>query len=274
MAVKELRRDERRTELSDFLRTRRARLTPEQVGLAPGVRRRTPGLRREELALLAGVGVTWYTWLEQGRRINPSAEVLGSLARTLRLDRAETDYLFRLATDPSAADRDPAPAELPIPLARLTTAQSPAPAFLMDADWQVRAWNPEADALFAFSRHSPADRNLAWLAFAHRPNRDRTVDWEQHARRLIAQLRATAGDRPALAATLDRLRTHFPEAARWLDEHQISERAGTAKDLAHETLGLLRIDQLVLQAPDGFQLVVFSPRDEETTGRLRGLAGA
>ncbi|GAA3018888.1 helix-turn-helix transcriptional regulator [Kitasatospora albolonga] len=267
MTVTEL----RRSELSDFLRTRRARLTPEQVGLAPGVRRRTPGLRREELALLAGVGVTWYTWLEQGRRINPSAEVLGSLARTLRLDRAETDYLFRLASDPSAA-QDPAPAELPGPLARLTTAQSPAPAFLMDADWQVRAWNPEADALFAFSRHAPADRNLAWLAFAHRPNRDRTVDWEQHARRLIAQLRAAAGDRPALAATLERLRAHFPEAGRWLDEHQISERSGTAKDLAHETLGLLRIDQLVLQAPDGFQLVVFSPRDQETTERLRGLA--
>ncbi|MFJ8042671.1 helix-turn-helix domain-containing protein [Kitasatospora sp. NPDC096147] len=269
MAVTEL----RRTELSDFLRTRRARITPEQVGLAPGVRRRTPGLRREELALLAGVGVTWYTWLEQGRRINPSPEVLGSLARTLRLDRAETDYLFRLAADPTVAAQDPAPDRLPAALTRLTTAQSPAPAFLMDADWAVRAWNTEADALFDFSRQAPADRNLAWLAFAHRPNRERTVDWEQHARRLLAQLRAAAGDRPALAATLTRLRDAFPEARRWLEEHQVSERTGTAKDLAHETAGLLRIDQLVLQAPDGFQLVVFSPRDEPTTARLRLLAG-
>ncbi|WP_457028196.1 helix-turn-helix transcriptional regulator [Kitasatospora sp. P5_F3] len=256
-----------RTELSDFLRTRRARLTPEQVGLAPGVRRRTPGLRREELALLAGVGVTWYTWLEQGRRINPSPEVLGSLARTLRLDRAETSYLFQLAG--GATTTEPTPAELPAPLLRLMSGQSPAPAFLMDADWQVRAWNPEADALFGYTDCDPADRNLAWLAFANQANRRRTVDWERHARRLLAQLRTAAGERSALADVITRLRTHFPEADRWLDEHQVQERGGTAKDLAHETVGLLRIDQLVLQASEGFQLVVFSPRDPETTDRLR-----
>src|SRR3954447_12477210 len=91
----------RRTELADFLRTRRERITPDDVGLPPGPRRRTPGLRREEVAQLAGVGVTWYTWLEQGRQINASVQVLDSVARTLRLDQAETEHLYRLADVPT-----------------------------------------------------------------------------------------------------------------------------------------------------------------------------
>src|SRR6202167_510259 len=87
----------RRAELAAFLRSRRERITPEQVGLAPGLRRRTPGLRREEVAQLASVGVTWYTWLEQGREINVSMQVLDAVARTLRLDRAEREHLYALA---------------------------------------------------------------------------------------------------------------------------------------------------------------------------------
>ena len=93
----------RRAELAAFLRSRRERITPEQVGLPPGLRRRTPGLRREEVAQLAGVGVTWYTWLEQGRPINASAQVLGAVAQTLRLDPAERQHLYRLADVADAA---------------------------------------------------------------------------------------------------------------------------------------------------------------------------
>src|SRR5579863_10060783 len=93
----------RRAELAAFLRARRERITPEQAGLPPGSRRRTPGLRREEVAQLAGVGVTWYTWLEQGRQINASQQVLGAVARTLLLDQAEREHLFRLADLPDAA---------------------------------------------------------------------------------------------------------------------------------------------------------------------------
>ncbi|BFV59934.1 helix-turn-helix transcriptional regulator [Kitasatospora sp. CMC57] len=261
-----------RKALSSFLRTRRARLTPEQVGLAPGARRRTPGLRREELALLAGVGVTWYTWLEQGRRINPSPEVLGSLARTLQLDRAETAYLFRLVggTDPAAPPSEP-PSEVPAPLLRLMEAQSPSPAFLLDADWDLRAWNAPADALLGFSACAPADRNLAWQVFANEKNRRRTLDWELHARRILAQLRTAYGERRTtrLADLITRLRAEHPDADRWLDEHEVQERAGTAKDIAHETVGLLRIDQLVLRTEGDVQLVVLLPRDPETAERLR-----
>ena len=93
----------RRAEMAAFLRSRRERITPEQVGLPPGPRRRTPGLRREEVAQLAGVGVTWYTWLEQGRPINASAQVLGAVAKTLRLDPTERQHLYRLADVADAA---------------------------------------------------------------------------------------------------------------------------------------------------------------------------
>ncbi|RKE18512.1 helix-turn-helix transcriptional regulator [Streptomyces sp. TLI_171] len=274
--------DFRRESLSGFLRARRAALTPEQVGLAPGVRRRTPGLRREELALLAGVGVTWYTWLEQGREINPSPEVLGSLARTLRLDAAETDYLFRLAGHqprpaPPSDDLEVAPA-----LLRLVQAQAPAPAFLTDPDWEVRAWNRPADAMFEFSLVPAGQRNLAWVAFAHRANRRRVVDWEHHARRTLAELRAAYAERggdgnPAaarLAALIERLRQSFPEAAAWLDEHQVRERAGIEKDMVHEKVGRLRLDHLVLGAPDNLRLVVLAPRDPATAERLRALVPA
>jgi PAS domain-containing protein len=202
--------------------------------------------------------------------------VLGSLARTLRLDAAETDYLFRLAGNQPTPHPAPASPDIAPVLVRLVQAQSPAPAFLMDADWAVRAWNPEAEALFDFSAWEPEDRNLAWVAFAHRPGRARTVDWERHGRRLLAHLRAsyaerggdaTAGGR-RLAALLDRLRAHFPEAAAWLDEHEVQDRTGHAKDLEHERLGALRFDQIALRAPDGLQLVVLSPRDLETADRL------
>ncbi|MFB7614562.1 helix-turn-helix transcriptional regulator [Kitasatospora sp. NPDC056181] len=272
----------RRKALSSFLRSRRARLTPEEVGMAPGVRRRTPGLRREELALVAGVGVTWYTWLEQGRQINPSPEVLASLARTLRLDRAETAYLFRLAGSHPREAGIEVPEEVPAALLRLMHAQWPAPAFVMDADWDVRAWNPGAEALFRISRLEPEECNLAWVVFADPVNRARTVDWERHARRILAQLRSAYAERGGdgapqarrLARLIRRLRAESPEADRWLDEHQVQERAGVEKDVLHEELGLLRIDQLVLRAEGGLQLVVLSPRDAETGERLRALAPA
>ncbi|MEV8093839.1 helix-turn-helix transcriptional regulator [Kitasatospora sp. NPDC085879] len=274
-------RDVRRQALSNFLRTRRAALTPADVGMAPGVRRRTPGLRREEVAILAGVGVTWYTWLEQGREINPSPEVLASLARTLRLDAAESAYLFRLAgaaPQPGGYAEEPS-AGVPAALRRLLDAQAPAPAFLTDADWDVRAWNTPAEAMFEFAGMAPEDRNLAWMVFADRRIRERTVDWERHARRTLAELRAAYGERGGagsprarqLAAVIARLRASFPEADRWLDEHRVSERAGTEKVVQHETVGLLRLDQVVLSAPGGLQLVVVAPRDEETGERLRRL---
>lgn len=272
----------RRKALSAFLRSRRARLAPADVGMAPGVRRRTPGLRREELAVLAGVGVTWYTWLEQGRDINPSPEVLAALARTLRLDEAESAYLFRLAgVAPPPAEPEAAP-EVPAALRRLVEVQSPAPALLMDGDWDVRAWNASAEALFGFAGCPAQERNLAWTVFANEAHRARVVDWERHARRTLAELRAAYGElggesSPAgarLAGLIRRLRSSFAEADRWLDEHEVQQRVGTEKVMLHETVGELLIDQVVLRVAGGFQLVVFVPQDGRTAERLARLAPA
>src|SRR5689334_15098803 len=137
----------RRDELAAFLRARRARVGPEAVGLPPGPRRRTPGLRREELAQLAGVGVTWYTWLEQGRPINASVQVLSAVARALRLDPAERDHLFRLAGTP-APPADPAAPVLDRTCQVILDGLDPMPAVISNGRFDVLLHNAAYDALF------------------------------------------------------------------------------------------------------------------------------
>ena len=265
----------RRGALAGFLRARRAGLRPEEVGLAPGRRRRTPGLRREEVALLSNVGVTWYTWLEQGRDITPSPEILSALARTLRLDAAGTEYLYRLAGWPPP-ERGAA-AEVPEALLRLMRALSPAPAIIVDGGWTVLACNDTAEALYGYREFDPADRNGAWVFFASARIRTQTVDWETHARRMLGELReGFARDRDGrVERLLARLRTGFPEAARWLDEHEVVHRgAGITKVVRHPDVGELRLDQTVLhsaEAPD-LDLIVKQPvPGTDTEERLRKL---
>src|SRR6266516_3640532 len=136
---------QRRAGLAAFLRSRRERISPEQAGLAPGTRRRTPGLRREEVAQLAGVGVTWYTWLEQGRQINASSQVLGAVARTLRLDPAEREHLFRLADIPDAASAAGAGGagceQVPADGQHMLNALVPLPASVLNERFDLLAWN-------------------------------------------------------------------------------------------------------------------------------------
>jgi transcriptional regulator with XRE-family HTH domain len=145
----------RRAELAQFLRARRERLSPEQVGLPPGPRRRTPGLRREELALLAGVGITWYTWLEQGRPINASMQVLDAVARTLRLDLAEREHLYRLAeATPLRTFVDSA--VVPTVVLDILSSFSPCPAVLVNGRFDVLESNDGHQALDAVYPPEPA----------------------------------------------------------------------------------------------------------------------
>ncbi|GIG67365.1 MmyB family transcriptional regulator [Phytomonospora endophytica] len=269
----------RRTALADYLRVRRAALRPEEVGLAPGRRRRTPGLRREEVALLSNVGVTWYTWLEQGRDINPSPEILAALARALRLDDAGAEYLYRLAgcAPPSA---EPPRRTVPETLTRLMHAQSPAPALIVDAAWDLHGWNTAAEALYRYTDFAPADRNAAWVFFASPRIRAETVTWERHARRIVGELReGFARDVDGrVEALLLRLRNGFPEAAGWLDEHEVTHRgAGITAVVEHPAAGELHLDQIVLRSAEapGLDLVVKLPvPGTGTAGRLRGLVAA
>src|SRR5579863_5754258 len=138
----------RRSELAAFLRSRRERITPEDVGLPGGYRRRTAGLRREEVAQLAGVGVTWYTWLEQGRPIRASVQVLDAVARTLRLDSVERQHLFRLAEIPDAAADGAANQLLPAEVRAVLDQLVPMPANVVTERFDILAWNAAYAVLF------------------------------------------------------------------------------------------------------------------------------
>jgi len=192
-------RPARRTELAAFLRAQRARLTPADVGLPDGSasgRRRTPGLRREEVAQLSGVGVTWYTWLEQGRDIATSAQVIDALARALQLNPDQHRHLRELAGLPPPEPQAPAGDMLPR-LQLLVDAVAPSPASVYDRHFDYLVWNEPYVRL----RHDPGTlpasrRNMLWMMFTDAENRARMVRWEPAARAVLSQFRAAAGRQP------------------------------------------------------------------------------
>jgi len=186
--------ESRRRELAAFLRSRRERLRPEQVGLPPSRRRRTPGLRREEVAQLAGVGVTWYTWLEQARQINASPQVLDAIARTLQFDSHEHAHLFTLAgvTTTTIADE----CGSLTPEAQLLVDQlEPYPAIILNARWDLLAYNRVHGSFFPHLEKIPLeDRNCLWLAFTDPAWREAMVDWEDSVGLMVAEYRAAMAE--------------------------------------------------------------------------------
>jgi transcriptional regulator with XRE-family HTH domain len=268
--------DTRRQELAAFVRSRRERLHPEQVGLPRSRRRRTPGLRREEVAQLAGVGVTWYTWLEQGRDINPSHEVLESIARTLRFDAHERTHLFTLAGVPVAAPVDECATLFPTARTILDSLE-PNPAVLMNARWDVLAYNRVYASFFSDLDAIPIeDRNCIWLAFTDPEWRQVIVDWNEVAGRMVGEYRAAMAehlDDPSWHALLARLCEASPEfAARW-DRHDVRRMESSRKRVRHPELGVLTLDytNLWLDPSLGTRVVAFTPGDERTAMRLRDL---
>jgi transcriptional regulator with XRE-family HTH domain len=271
----------RRDELRAFLRSRRARLSPGDVGLPEnGGRRRTPGLRREELAALAGVGVSWYTWLEQGREINPSPEVLDALARALRLDPAERRTLFALArtelplTD-DVAGTDP---ERDIgQLIGLVESMHPNPAYLLGPMTRILAWNRAASAVFGSPEHLPPDRGyLLWWLLVDPGEGQMTPQRERTARNTLARFRAEyarhAGDREyeEFVAELREQSARFRE---WWDEHEVIETQRGTKVIEHPQLGRLRLHhaQTVPTGQPELRMAVYAPADEATRVALATL---
>ncbi|MEV5570049.1 helix-turn-helix transcriptional regulator [Spirillospora sp. NPDC052269] len=219
-----------RRELGAFLRSRRERITPDDVGLPRTGRRRTPGLRREELALLAGISATWYTYLEQGRDIRASDQVLGSLARVLRLDRHERDHLFRLAGHTDRAEPDE---PLPDEVAAIPRLLEPNPAYIIDAAYDVLARNRAAEELFPMlTARSPA--NFVRWVFLEPESRRTLLDWEPEARGLLARLRTIAGrgpGHPRLDRLVEELHEGSPEARAWWPRYDVQDRHGGRKRL-------------------------------------------
>ncbi|MGH8428775.1 MAG: helix-turn-helix transcriptional regulator [Solimonas sp.] len=207
-----------RQELSEFLRHHRERLTPADVGLPAGGRRRTPGLRREEVAALAGVGITWYTWLEQGREIGVSEAFLLSIAKIFKLDDAECCHLFLLAHQrPPSPEAHHWPSVSPL-VQQLMDDLVERPAYVLNLRWDVVAWNAAADRLFGFSSKAPAKPNLLRMVFAEPELRRRLAAWREDAPRLVARFRcdlAVAPQDSALLALVDELKKLSPDFRHW-----------------------------------------------------------
>ena len=264
--------ERRREELADFLRTKRSSLQPEDVGLPDGGRRRTPGLRREEVALLAGVGTTWYTWLEQGRDVRASLDVLEALARALRLTPAERSHLILLGRGEHAKPCK-APAEEVSPtVRRLVENIGPGPAYLLGRRWDYVAWNRSFEVVFSWEPGAePLSRNHVWLWFMD-PSR-RTLcsgDWATSARLLVAKFRADSakniGD-PAFEELISALNSSSPEFRKLWKRHEVAGSGEGRKELTHPTAGELVFDHAVFQYGEAGEqrLILYSPTCEHET---------
>jgi hypothetical protein len=239
--------DQHRAELAEFLRAHREALTPEMVKLPRGRGRRTPGLRREEVALLAGVSVTWYTWLEQGRRINASTDVLRAIGRALRLDDAGQDHLVSLAHPTSATGPSIAlPDEVPSALRRLIDAFDPAPAYVLGPHWQFAAWNAAEASLYPrIERLEAPRRNLIWSLFGDPAVRELVVDWDIHARQVLAEFRAatiSVRHDPEMDALVDELCATSAEFRQWWPEHDVARFETRLRRFNHPRAGLLTFE--------------------------------
>lgn len=254
--------DPRRVEFGDFLRSRREKLTPKAVGLPAGRRRRTAGLRREEVAQLAGIGVDWYIRLEQGRTVSPSVTTIDALARALRLSKTEHAHLKALARD---GTRTAFVAEtVPPPIRRMVESLQQ-PAYITGRRWDVLAWNAAAEDIFGFGKLPEQDRNTLLLVLTNKQTRKfYGVGWADVAKSMVAMFRAThdvwAGD-PAFAELLTRLRLGSPEFVKWWEAHEIRSTSSGLKTMNHPTRGLLRFEHTSFQANDdsALKLVIYTP---------------
>ena len=283
---------ERERELGDFLRSRRAAIDPADVGLPSGPRRRAPGLRREEVALLAGVSVTWYTWLEQGRAERPSRAVLDAVARALRLDDAEHSHLLTLAwraagdgaVEASSRARragegveavDLAGHPPPDALVRTLDALDPAPSYLLGPRWEYLAWNRAQGLLYPKAESlAVEDRNLLFIVLCEPSARELVVDREDEARAMVTEFRASTallrGD-PDLEELIARLRRESPEFERCWSGLDVAGFHSRLRRYDHPRAGRLTFEYQAFEPAEwpGLRLVTQLPvPGDDSTERL------
>lgn len=269
--------ERRREELADFLRKRRALLKPEDVGLPAGGRRRTPGLRREEVAHLAGVGTTWYTWLEQGRDVRASLDVLEALSRALRLTPAERTHLVLLgrgeAPPPCKSDERVHPT-----VRRLIENLGPNPAFVIGRRWDYLAWNSAACVILGDLDEVPrAARNHLWMHFMDPVRREMFPDWGRSSRILTAKFRADSarhiGD-PSFEELVDTLRNSSAEFCKLWRKHEVAHVGSGRKTIHHPVVGTMLFEHAVFhpQETPEQRMILYSPfQDEDTPAKLARL---
>ena len=276
--------DERRREIGRFLRTRRARLQPEDVGILRGARRRTPGLRREEVASLAQVSIEWYTWLEQARDVRASPATLRSIAEALRLEPSERAHLLRLAGHPPDAGigsngdlRAVGPN-----LQRLIDQLDCCPSWVLGTRWDYLAWNAAAEVISGdLSRVSGIERNGLHQMFLNPRMRATLVDWEHHARGIVGLLRARYAesvDDPWFRELVDLLLERSRQFAAWWDNHEIKGYQDGEKHYDHPEAGRLSFEYTALNLADErfreLTLITYVPMEGTgTRDRVRRLLG-
>jgi transcriptional regulator with XRE-family HTH domain len=270
----------RRAELADFLRKRRAVIKPEDVGLPSGGRRRTPGLRREEVSQLAGVGTTWYTWLEQGRDVRASLEVLEAISGALRLTPAERTHLVLLGRgeEPPRCKSDERVSSM---IKRLIENLGPNPAIVIGRRWDYLAWNGAAVAVFGDIGAVPKPaRNHLWVHFMDPARRELLPDWERSARVIVAKFRADSarhiGD-PTFEELIATLKKSSAEFCRLWRKHEVAQSGEGRKVINHPVAGELVFEHAVFnpQSSPEQRMILYSPvADSETPARLAGLLAA
>ena len=248
----------RRQELSDFLRNRRGRVTPSDVGLPATNRRRTPGLRREEVAQLAGMSATWYTWLEQKRPIGVSAGVLDNLARVLLLDPAERMQLFQLALRQPVLNSTSKPETVSPLIRRIIDQMDPIPALVIGRRWDILAWNRGARAFFLDFEQVPAnERNMLWLLFTNPALRSLVVDWRERAQDTLARFRADYGRHAGdghFVQLVERLKSVSPEFAQWWPRFDIQPMSEGRREYDHPLGGRMIVEHATFLVGDNPEL--------------------
>ncbi|HVV22463.1 MAG TPA: helix-turn-helix transcriptional regulator [Pseudonocardiaceae bacterium] len=266
----------RRRELAAFLRSRRERITPEQIGLPVSGRRRTPGLRREEVAQLAGVGVTWYTWLEQGRDIHASEQVLAAIAGTLLLDPYERAHLYTLAGQPEPPIARACRAVSP-PIHVMLRQLEPIPASVSNARFDILAYNRTYERMVGGLDHIPLeDRNSLVQAFTSPSWRARIVDWDTNAPRMVAQFRASMAQHvaePSWKCLVKRLRQESAEFERMWQQHEVRPMENFTKRYLNPEVGMLLFDYTILWfgQRSEIKLTTYTPHDDQTWDKVRTL---
>jgi transcriptional regulator with XRE-family HTH domain len=265
--------ERRRAELGKFLKTRRARLSPADFDMPAGSRRRTPGLRREELALLAGVGVSWYTWLEQGREINVSTQVLDALAGTLRLDRAERWHMYVLAEAVPVAVSS-GRCSVTEAITEILHALDPLPAVVVDARFNMLAENDAYQDLFRYWHTLPCiHRNSMWCTFTEPSARDKHPQYDETTRTQVARFRAAYArhvGEPDWEEDIRRLSAMSSEFAELWARHEVAEFQPSIRTFIHPVAGPLTFTTSELQVPatPEARLAVYTPADDETRKQL------
>ena len=262
--------DERRREIASFLKTRRMRRQPEELGLPRGRRRRTPGLRREEVATAAGVSAEWYTWLEQARDVRPSADVLHRIGLALRLEPGECRHLLTLAgygVQESSGEPPAREVSVSLRLQRLMDQLEYGPAWVFGERWDILGWNRAAAVVHGeLATMQGIERNGIYQLFLGKRMRSTLVDWEAHARHCVAKLRgmyASKVDDPWFNELIHLLRSRSPEFERFWNDHEIETHSEGIKHYEHPEVGRLVFDFTVLEVVDehmaSLRLITYVP---------------